>query len=74
MQHSSQSLVTGSDDDMEEKAEKNVDPVPPMGVAVLQKNAALPAPVQNQTENILPAGMDFSDRLSLNIIVGTNTF
>lgn len=59
VQHSSQSLVTGSDDDMEEKAEKNVDPVPPMGVAVLQKNAALPAPVQNQTENILPA--DFFD-------------
>ncbi|XP_032895577.1 zinc finger protein 830 [Amblyraja radiata] len=74
VQHSSQSLVTGSDDDMEEKAKKNIDPVPPMGVAVLQKNAALPAPVQNQTENILPAGKDFCDRLSLNIIIGTNTF
>ncbi|XP_051871451.1 zinc finger protein 830 [Pristis pectinata] len=59
LQHSNQSLVVVSNDDGEEKAEDSAGTASPVGVGVLQKSATLPAPVQNKTENILPA--DFFD-------------
>ncbi|XP_069768050.1 zinc finger protein 830 [Narcine bancroftii] len=53
----SQSLVVANNDEVDEAVEIRSSPAPPESVVILQKNAALPTPVQN---NILPA--DFFDR------------
>uniref|UniRef100_UPI00398F0563 zinc finger protein 830 n=1 Tax=Pristiophorus japonicus TaxID=55135 RepID=UPI00398F0563 len=62
-QRSGLSLVVGGyeedENGMEEVVKKDALAEPPVGVATLQKNGALPAPVQTEAESSLPA--DFFD-------------